>query len=148
MRFFSEYFICHFYILWPKILHIIFTAKTIYCSKFFPIFIGFISDFVFFIFCNLAKCCWHIVLILLILSLQLFFKIISNFINHFICYFFSRNFDMYTLILPANLKTSKLRSLRLQQKVMLLNMPSLSFSSISHNFHDFPHQLQRYNHNL
>ena len=40
----------------------------------FPIFIGFIFDCVFFIFCNLVKCFWHIVLILLILSLQLFFQ--------------------------------------------------------------------------
>ena len=35
MRFFSEYFICHFYFLWPKILRIIFTPKTICCSRLF-----------------------------------------------------------------------------------------------------------------
>ena len=40
----------------------------------FPIFIGFISDCVFFIFCNLVKCFWHIVSILLIFSLQLIFQ--------------------------------------------------------------------------
>ena len=45
----------------------------------FPIFIGFISDCVFFIFCNLVKCFWHIVLILLILLLQLFFQSLQQF---------------------------------------------------------------------
>ena len=39
----------------------------------FPIFIRFIFDWGLFIFCNLVKHFWHIVLILLILTLQLFF---------------------------------------------------------------------------
>ena len=46
----------------------------LYAPGLFPIFIGFISDYVFFIFCNLVKCFWHNVLILLIFSLQLFFS--------------------------------------------------------------------------
>ena len=55
--------------LWVKSLH----PKQYVVPGLFPIFIGFISDCVFFIFCNLVKCFWHIVLILLIFSLQLFF---------------------------------------------------------------------------
>ena len=35
MGFFSEYFICHFYFLWPKIMSKIFTPKTICCSRLF-----------------------------------------------------------------------------------------------------------------
>ena len=35
MRFFSKYFICHFYFFWSKIFCIIFTPKTIRCSRLF-----------------------------------------------------------------------------------------------------------------
>ena len=31
--FFSEYFICHFYILWAKVMSAIFTPKIIRCSR-------------------------------------------------------------------------------------------------------------------
>ena len=50
LRFFSEYFICHFHFFWPKILRIIFTPKAIRCYGLFSKFIGFIVDCVFFIF--------------------------------------------------------------------------------------------------
>ena len=35
MKFLSEYFICQFYFLWPKITGEIFTPKTIRCSRLF-----------------------------------------------------------------------------------------------------------------
>ena len=89
--------------LWVKSLH----PKQYVVPGCFPIFIGFIFDCVFYVFCNLVKCFWHIVLILLVLSLQLFFQSLQYFINHLIHCFFSSNFDMYKFILPTNLKRSK-----------------------------------------
>ena len=65
--FFSEYFICHFYFLWPKIMGKIFTPKTIRCFESFSNVYRFISDCVFFIFCNLVKCFWQSILNTLIL---------------------------------------------------------------------------------
>ena len=41
MRFFSEYFICPFHFLWPKILRIIFTPKAIRCFRLFSNFYWF-----------------------------------------------------------------------------------------------------------
>ena len=38
MRFFSKHFICYFYFLRPKILHIVFIVKTMRCSNLFSSF--------------------------------------------------------------------------------------------------------------
>ena len=60
--------------LWVKSLH----PKQYVFPGFFPIFIGNIFDCAFFMFCNFVKCFWNIVLILLILSLQLFFQSLQH----------------------------------------------------------------------
>ena len=41
VRFFSEYFVCHFYFLWPKIMCKVFTSKIIRCSRSFSNFYRF-----------------------------------------------------------------------------------------------------------
>ena len=59
--------------------------------------------------------------------------------------FFSCNFDTYEFISPKNLKRSKLRSFGLHQEILklcFLNMSSLFFHHLSHNFHDFLRQRQ------
>ena len=56
MRFFSEYFICHFYFFWSKILCIIFTPKTICCSRLFSNFYWFNFWFCVFHFLQCGKC--------------------------------------------------------------------------------------------
>ena len=66
-----------------KSLHL----KQYVVSGLLPIFIDFIFDCVFFIFCNFVKCFWHLVLILLILSLQVFTAILL--ITSFTAFFFA-----------------------------------------------------------
>ena len=60
--FISEYFVCHFFScdlkLRVKSLH----PKQYVVLGFFPIFIGFISDCMFFILCNLVKHFWQSIL--------------------------------------------------------------------------------------
>ena len=116
-----------------KCLH----PKQYVVPGFFPIFISFIFDCVFFFFCNLVKGLSHadhfnFFLFCQCNYCQLFFKVVRNFINHLINCFFLRNFDMYKFILPTNLKRSKLGSLGLHRKILklcFLNMSPLSFSS-------------------
>ena len=86
----------------------------------FPIFIGFVSNCAFFILCIFVKRFWHIVLILLILSLQLFFESLQQFDQSPHSSLFLHIFHRYKFISPTNLKRSKL----------------------SHNFHDFLHQFR------
>ena len=83
--FFSLHFICHFYFLWPKIGFKFFTPSRICCSRLFSSFYWFYFWLFVFYSCNLVTYFWYIVLIL---SLQVF----SNFIDHLIHCFCSRNF--------------------------------------------------------
>ena len=65
----------NFLIFYFCLLILLFLLSTFFSFSFINCFSNFfIFDCVFFIFCNLVKCFWHIVLILLILSLQLFFQ--------------------------------------------------------------------------
>ena len=55
LKFFSEYFICHFHYFWPKNVRIIFLPKTIGCSRSFPNFYRFYFWFCVFQFLQFGK---------------------------------------------------------------------------------------------
>ena len=55
-RLFFEYFICHIYFLWPKIFRIIFTPRTIRCSRLFSNFYRFNFWFCVFYVLQCGKC--------------------------------------------------------------------------------------------
>ena len=97
----------------------------------FPIFIGFVSSCVFFILCIFVKCFGHIVLSLMILSLQLFFQSLQQFYQSPHSLLFLHIFHTYKFILPTNLKGSKLESLGLHWKILKLCFFNISFFSFS-----------------
>ena len=93
VRFFPEYFVCHFYFLWPKIIGKIFTPKTICCSESLSNFYQFYFWFCVFQFLLFGK------MFLAyrfnsfdFVTATIFFKVFSNFINHLIFCFFLHNF--------------------------------------------------------
>ena len=80
MRFFSKYFICHFYFFWSKIFCIIFTPKTICCSKLFSNFYWF--NFWLYIF-RVLHYQFIIIIVLRLLVTWLFAKFFNSFISTF-----------------------------------------------------------------
>ena len=137
MGFFSEYFACHFYFLWPKNLRIIFAPKTILCSRLFSNFYRFylrlcVFRFLWFGKMFLAYCfnSYNFVTATIFLKTSSTWLIASLF--PLFSAFSSRNVDMCKFISLRNLKRSKLESLGLHRKILklcFLNMSSLSFSS-------------------
>ena len=141
MRFFSEYFVCHFYFLWPKILRIIFTPKTIRCSRLFSSFYWF--------------CFWLCVLYVLhyqffIISPELlviwlvvkFFIFVFNSLFLFFISFISASFSNFSFILFISASFLFLIFLLflLFQLLYLIEQCNSLFYQSQQKYHNFLHQ--------